>query len=442
MNFAIGTEALFWGLLSAVSLPLGALLGLRFRPGRRVGSTLTAFGAGALLFALTIELFGRVPHHVDKHGMAAFVACAIGACLGGITFDVSNQFLNNRGAFLRRLSQARRHFARIRLRSTRRIVRELTRVTVLRGLDPEHMAQLIGALSEKRFKEGQVIFAAGEAANEVYFIVSGEIEILLPDTEPSTRRMAVHSPHEMFGELDVLRDSPRSAEARALSNVQTYKILKSDFDEVLAGSPALQSALRKLEGVRIHELSEHDPKVNEREWRKRILAHLAHSAHAISAEDAVRDAKAPGASNAALAIWLGILIDGIPESLVIGMLAMSATGMSLSFIAGVFLANLPEAMSSAVSMKRAGMSGVKILFMWGSICVMTGIGAFIGAMLLSGHPTGVLFYFVLGIEALAAGAMLTMIAETMLPEAYEQGGAIVGLATLAGFLTTLFVKVI
>ncbi len=442
MGFSIGTEALFWGLLSGVSLPLGALLGLRFQPGRRLGSTATAFGAGALLFALTIELFGHVPHHVEEHGIAAFFACAIGACLGGITFDVTNQFLNNRGAFLRRLSHARRHVARIRLRNTKRIMKELTRVAVLRGLDPEHMAQLIRASSEKHFKEGRGIFAAGEAASEVYFIVSGEVEILLSNGESSSRRIALLGPHEILGELGVLRDTPRSAEARALSDVHAYKILKPDFDEIVAGSPALQSALGKLVESRVHDLSERDPSVNEREWQKKILAHLARSAHTISVEDVVQDAETPDKPNAALAIWLGILIDGIPESLVIGMLAVSATGMSSSFIAGVFLANFPEAMSSAVSMKRAGMSGLKILFMWGSICVMTGIGAFIGAMLLSAHPTGVLFYFVLGIEALAAGAMLTMIAETMLPEAYEQGGAIVGLSTLAGFLTTLFVKVI
>ena len=154
MDFSIGTKALFWGLFSGVSLPLGALLGLRFQPGRRLGSTAIAFGAGALLFALTIELFGHVPYHVEEHGIAAFFACAIGACLGGITFDVTNQFLNNRGAFLRRLSHARRHIARIRLRNTKRIMKQLTRVAVLRGLDPEHMAQLIRAITERRFKEG------------------------------------------------------------------------------------------------------------------------------------------------------------------------------------------------------------------------------------------------------------------------------------------------
>lgn len=73
---------------------------------------------------------------------------------------------------------------------------------------------------------------------------------------------------------------------------------------------------------------------------------------------------------------------------------------------------------------------------------MTGVGAFLGALLLPAEPEGFMLYFVFGIEALAAGAMLSMIAETMLPEAFEQGGTIVGLSTLAGFLTTLFVKVL
>jgi len=158
--------------------------------------------------------------------------------------------------------------------------------------------------------------------------------------------------------------------------------------------------------------------------------------------DIIEESGAPDVSGAAMAIWLGTLIDGVPESLVIGMLAKSATGISLSFITGVFLANLPEAMSSAVSMARGGMGKPKIFLMWGSICIMTGIGVFLGAFLFPAEREGSIFFFVLAIEGFAAGAMLTMIAETMLPEAYEHGGAIVGLATLAGFLTILLVKVL
>ncbi len=85
--------------------------------------------------------------------------------------------------------------------------------------------------------------------------------------------------------------------------------------------------------------------------------------------------------------------------------------------------------------------GLKAL-KWGSVCVMTGIGAYLGATLFPANPTGSLYYFVIGIEGLAAGAMLTMIAETMMPEAFEQGGSVVGMSTLCGFLAALCVKVL
>jgi len=123
--------------------------------------------------------------------------------------------------------------------------------------------------------------------------------------------------------------------------------------------------------------------------------------------------------------------------------ATRQTSISLAFIVGVFLANLPEAMSSAVTMRKNGTAINKIFWMWMSLCIMTGFGAFCGALVFPPHPDGWLVYFIFGIEGIAAGAMLTMIAETMLPEAFEQGGgAIVGLSTLTGFLVALSVKLI
>ena len=146
-------------------------------------------------------------------------------------------------------------------------------------------------------------------------------------------------------------------------------------------------------------------------------------------------------------IWLGIALDAIPESLVIGLLVVTAaaqnTAMSLAFIAGVFLANLPEAMSSAVTMQKTGMKFGKIFWMWTSLTIMTGLGALIGTIVFPPHPEGLILFFIFAIEGLAAGAMLTMIAETMLPEAFEQGGGpIVGISTLLGFITALAVKLI
>lgn len=98
--------------------------------------------------------------------------------------------------------------------------------------------------------------------------------------------------------------------------------------------------------------------------------------------------------------------------------------------------NYPEALSSSVGMRQQGLSFNRILFMWTSLMVITGIGAALGNMFFAGAEP---FVFTL-VEGIAAGAMLTMIAQTMLPEAYFKGGSIIGFSTLLGFLAAIFFK--
>jgi len=165
----------------------------------------------------------------------------------------------------------------------------------------------------------------------------------------------------------------------------------------------------------------------------------------------------PGRHRAVM-IWLGILIDAVPESLVIGIIinqsavggdssadrSSRAAAAALPFVIGVFLSNLPESMSSSGSMKQHGMRVSTIVLMWLTTTILTAVGACLGAVLfppaLSGDHAAELA--VVSVEGLAAGAMLTMIAQTMMPEAFEQGGDIVGLSCLAGFLCALSVKLI
>jgi CRP-like cAMP-binding protein len=442
MNVGIGAEAFGWGILSAVSLPLGALLGLWLKPKRKVSSCLMAFGAGALLFALTIELFGHVPHHVEVHGMGALWAAIIGALIGGGLFELMNRILNNRGAYLRKLSHARKYVTRLKLLRAKKLVEELSRVPVLGDMQPDHMAQLIQGIHREQFAEGDVIFRQGEEADAIYFVVSGTVDIVRANEGTGDAKVFHIGEHGTFGELALLRGAPRSADAQAATDVHVYKIMKDDLNASLAASPELQEGIKQLACEHLDELSLKSPETGSGQWKAQTLAHFKQSAFEVSVHDIREEGQASAAGNVALAIWLGILIDGIPESLVIGMLALSPAGMSLSFIAGVFLANLPEAMSSAVSMKSNGMGLGRILLMWTSICIITGVGAFVGAAFFPAMPEGPMFFLILGVEGLAAGAMLTMIAETMLPEAFEQGGSVVGLSTLAGFLATLCVKVL
>jgi CRP-like cAMP-binding protein len=436
-------SAFWWGILSAVSLPLGAILGLVLRPKQKLNSTLMAFGAGALLFALTIEIFGHVPHHAEKEGTSVFLVTALGAVTGSLFFDLLNQLLNKKGAFMRRFSNAKKYVARLKIKRNEKLVDELGSVKVLTRLTPEHMSELIHHARRAFYRAGDMIFRQGDEAFEMYFIIEGKVEIKYHGREGNEKRLAVLGEHDTFGEMGILNDSPRSADAMALTDVRLVKIEEFYLKKILKYSPELKKDLGLLADQRIDEhyiKTEHSYK---KEWKRETMEYLDKVTHAVSPEEVIEEgaASVKSSAGAALAIWLGIFIDGIPESLVIGMLAASAGGMSMAFIAGVFLANLPEAMSSSVSMRKSNFGIAKILCMWTSICLMTGIGAFLGASYFPSDPGRSNLFLVLFIEGLAAGAMLTMIAESMLPEAFEQGGAIVGISTLAGFLAALYVKI-
>jgi zinc transporter ZupT len=442
MNHTLGLSAFIWGIVSAVSLPMGALLGLWLKPSNKINSAFMAFGAGALIFALTIELFGHVPHHVHEHGVIAFVATLVGALSGGILFDSLNVALNNRGAFLRKLSQAKQYVGRLKLIRVKKMLEQLSHVELLRVLSHDEMAQLIHLLHKKNFSAGEKVFSQGDDSDAMYFIVSGDVEVVLHDAEDSDTKVATLGEGQVFGEMGLLTGSVRVADVRAISDVYTYKIHRSDFEMVTEGNQKFHDAVKQIAQTRLSELKEIVP-AERLSWIEGVEGVCDKSVARVSYEEIKTEHdKAASHGGAAMAIWLGILIDSIPESLVIGMLAVSDTGMSLAFIVGVFLANLPEAMSSSVTLKHNGIKIPKILLMWGSIVIVTGIGAYVGAVAFPPNPEGATLYFVLGIEALAAGAMLTMIAETMLPEAFEQGGAIVGLSSLFGFLSALAVKVL
>lgn len=163
-------------------------------------------------------------------------------------------------------------------------------------------------------------------------------------------------------------------------------------------------------------------------------------------------------SSVAFSIWLGILIDGVPESMLIGFM-QSEGQLSIAFVVAVFLANFPEAMSSSALMYRQGDSLVKILCMWSSLFLGTGLVAFLTALafpgrchhvdagLLEAEPhaqecefPGIVNFIASASEGLAGGSMMACISTAMLPEAYEEGGDFAGLYTLLGFLASLFVK--
>lgn len=132
----------------------------------------------------------------------------------------------------------------------------------------------------------------------------------------------------------------------------------------------------------------------------------------------------------AIAIAIGALLDGIPESAAIGISLIEGNGVGIALVAAVFLSNVPEGLSSAAGMKRAGRSTAHVLGLWGAVTLASTLAALFGYLFLAGASGNI----VAAIQAFAAGATLTMLASTMMPEAYEDGGPVVGVATTVGFL--------
>jgi ZIP family zinc transporter len=132
----------------------------------------------------------------------------------------------------------------------------------------------------------------------------------------------------------------------------------------------------------------------------------------------------------ATAIVIGALMDGIPESAAIGISLLEGGGISAALVVAVFLSNVPEGLSAAAGMKRAGHSTAYVLFLWGGVAITSAVVALLGYLFLAGASENV----VAAIQSFAAGAILTMLASTMMLEAYEEGGEVVGLITTAGFL--------
>ena len=135
------------------------------------------------------------------------------------------------------------------------------------------------------------------------------------------------------------------------------------------------------------------------------------------------------AAGSALAIVLGIVLDGIPESAVLGLTVLEAGTVSAAFLVAVFLSNLPEAIAATTGLAQAGWAKSRILGLWILVTTVSGLAALAGYVLLdTASPRTIAF-----VLAFAGGAILTMLADTMMPEAFEHGGKLVGLATTLGF---------
>jgi ZIP family zinc transporter len=151
-----------------------------------------------------------------------------------------------------------------------------------------------------------------------------------------------------------------------------------------------------------------------------------------------KDADGDQEGGSPLAIVLGTVLDGIPESLVIGLTIFEGGAVGAAYLAAVFISNLPESISSTSGLLSSGWVKSRILWMWIGITLVSALASMAGYGLFQDSSPEVVAF----VLTFAAGAILTMLANTMMPEAFEHGGKWVGIMTTLGFATAFTIHLL
>lgn len=380
MNIPLEISALGYGLFSASSLIIGAGLGIVTSPSERLTAILMAFGAGCLIYAVTVGLYG------------------------------SSQF---------RLSQSPTE-EMLAFRFTNNILQ--TGMSILGALMYLGLNELLLKLQNR----------GDDDDNDPDCRSSRDVEM-----RRSSSSVAGTRAEQLMGKVDSHDSSPSSVKSfrnPSRVGVLTGRSKSGSSASFLTRNFHQNNTKGSIHAARAGLSVEGDQFVRSEAKRNNVIS--------------VEDIQAPGdheddahKSNVAFSMWLGLLLDGFPESLLIGFMTNSGKLTTL-FLIAIFIANFPEAFSAAAILKAQNVSAKQILAMWGFVFIMTGTLAMTGSFIMP-HDTqgnhelekleergGAL------LEGMTGGSMMAMIATAMLPEAFHSAGMHAGLFFVAGFVTS------
>ena len=424
--------AVWMSFIAMSSLVIGAAIGVFATPSKRTTAIVMAFGTGALIHALAVDLAyegaERLLHEAHLPGFRSWLWVALGFVAGGVMYHLGNRALERHGAALRHPALTKMYLLRKKHEHVSALLHRLARMDIMRALPPEEMDAVLPCVEEVRYPAGATIFREGDDVDALYMVDSGSVEARV---EKGGAPIARLDAGVSFGELALLNDAKRTATVAAVTDVVLLKIPKEAFKELLEVSPRLKQAVEVLGAERI---AQNAARLRRGSWRALALANMQRLSRSEEAALLAEHA----ATGAPLALFLGAMLDGIPESVVIGSSFEGTDVFRFTFLAAVFLSNLPEAMSSAVGMKRAGFSHLRIFTLWSVLIVAGCVAAALGNIFLAGASPQCISV----VGAVAGGGILAMVSSVMMPEAYENGGASVGLATIAGFLAALLFTVV
>jgi CRP-like cAMP-binding protein len=421
------------GLATTSSSLFGAAVGLYVPLSKRPLACLLGFAAGALISALAIELAyeGALSlHHRGYSTHAAWVFVSAGFAAGAVIYYSTSLFLEQRGAAVRCPTQFREYALSRKQNDAQGRIKLLAASELMRHLPAEHIERILPVIHDRQLKSGEILFRAGDPGDALYIIGRGSVEVLAdgPHDGPDTAAIAVLGEGSAFGEMSLLSGDPRSATIRAVADTEVLKIDKGDFERLVATDREFSDALERISHQRaINNLSAGGTDAGR--WAKvasRSLDHLSrHETSKMLTE---------AANGAGLAIVLGNILDTIPGCLVIGAKFTAIGNLSLTLMLGMFLGGIPEAAASASMLTKAGYRPAAIFGLWSTV-LLAGLLAAAAGKAFIGSSDALAAIFA---QALAGGAVLALVAHAMIPVALEEGGSLVVLPTVAGFLFALY----
>jgi CRP-like cAMP-binding protein len=422
------------GLLTTSSSMIGAAIGLYAPLSKRVLACILAFAAGSLISALAIELAFKAAmelHHQGFNAHSAWGFIASGFACGAIVYLAASLFLEKKGAAVRHPTQFRQYALARKHEQTKELIGMLAKCDLLRHLPAEAIEQILTSVRKRRVNAGEVLFRAGEPADALYIVAGGSVEVVANSPGGVTglgAAIAELRPGTAFGEMGLIGGGARTATIRTTLGADLLEIGREDFNELIATDPIMARAVQHLSHERaIRNLSSggSDPST----WARVASSNLEH----ISRGEANKMLREAG-RGAGMAIVLGNILDTIPACLVIGATFNGLANLSFTLMLGMFLGGIPEGAASAAMLTRAGYRARVIFALWATVLVAGMVAAPLGKVLIGTSDSLAALFC----EAVAGGAVLALVAHTMIPEAIDDGGSLVVIPTVAGFLFALY----
>lgn len=418
-------QALGFGLFSALSLPIGAVLGILLSPvSEKVTARWMAFGSGALVFAVATQLYGQA---LDRLMYSARDGCksdcvsntrnlllmiAMGV-VGALMYLALNRWLE---AFTQRRA-ANLSVAGAAASGVRDDAAACDSGTAQPQASPQVSQVLRWSLSSD----------AGWPASAGGANATGDARMVRRASSPTAA--AARRPRV-----------PRLPPIRALSSLRRA-VTRGALDPP---APALSP------GAGAASLLGSSPPSVAAPIAAEPIAAMGGSLVLLDLQETDSDAGDADLDehvkqNVALSMWLGLLLDGIPESLMLGFMTNEGH-ISFEFLIAIFIANFPEAFSGASLLKKQGMGVRRVFLMWFFVFAATGLLSMCGSLVM---PDTVVADSVLdrvrntstaALEGLTGGAMLAMISTAMIPEAFRGAGEAAGLLFVLGFAVSVLIS--